>query len=127
LSPREFQLEAEKFTQQIECWSAIIDSMTQLEREDPSVILGSSRIEHIAHCSGATVEQVEWFVNFCISYSLSVRVLVDVLDGRLEPHKEIPFRFNIELCEKTHANIMAGTCPWCGREISGWEKSGGNR
>jgi len=126
--PQQHHSEIEASIQQIGRWSAIIESMTQFERENPSVIFEGSRIESIAHGSGTTVKQVEDFVNRCVSNSSSVQRLLEKLVSSLVLLKqENSIRFDNELCEKTHANIMAGTCPWCGREISGWEMSGNSR
>jgi len=110
----------ESYIEQQWLWCGIIDAMTPIERENPSMILDGSRVERIAHGSGTTTEQVVDLVTRFGSPDAGLERALDLLlDGKMPFFQHVAnwmpnIRFDAELCERTHAKILAGNCPWCG-------------
>jgi hypothetical protein len=122
-------VDIESYIQQQRLWCGIIDAMTPLERGNPSMILDGSRVERIALGSGTTTAQVVDLVTRFGSPDVQLERAIDVLlDDKVPFFQSVAnwmpnIRFAGELCEKTHAKMLAGNCPWCGCGVISQEES----
>ena len=119
----EFLSGSKEFQRQVRLLSGIIDSMTQDEQTEPSLVLKESRCNRVAIGSGASFEQVvEFILHFISNAEVLELALGDPTKYYLELMKNTPvwtprIPFSSELCDKTHSTMISGVCPWCGYVI----------
>ncbi len=90
-------------------WCGIIDAMTDVERENPTMLSCNSRNKRIARGSGCSNGEVQTFLAMFESESAKLMIYPVASSTGIE--------FDRSLCQRTHNKMVAGVCPWCGQEI----------
>ena len=87
----------------------VIDKMTKAEQDHPEVILESERIGQIATKSGVAPEEVRELIRWFLE--LRTQSIV------FPPRKADETQELSERCARVHSPLIAGRCPWCGKNM----------
>jgi len=89
----------------------IIQSMTTQERASPQLLLlECSRMTRIANGAGVDANS--------IGQMLKEFERLSRASSFTKPVIPVALRTAPEVCQRYHANLLAGTCPWCGKHLS---------